>query len=162
MRISWSVRRLGPGSWEGEVSVPAGFGEAIVSRVRSSSPGEAIEQAIMGAAELCAAADECGFIDLGSIIPGILNTATGIVSAVANRGAAGKSPMPPGAAALPGPLASLASTAAMRPGGYPYPGGPPSPYAAPYAPPAPPPFYGPPPAPAPFYGPPGKPYGFGY
>ena len=161
MRIQWSVRRVAPGSWEGEVSVPAGYGEAIVSRVRSSSPGEAIEQAVMGAAELCAAADECGFIDLGSIIPGILNTATGIVSAVANRGAAGKPPMPPGAAALPGPLASLASTAAMRPGGFPYPGGPPSPYAAPYAPPAPPPFYGPP-APPPFYGPPGKPFGFGY
>ena len=143
MRISWTVRRVGPGTWEGEVVVPAGYGEAVVSRVRDRSPGEAIEAAVMGAAELCAAADECGFVDFGTLIPGLLNTATGIVSSIANRGGKpGVPPVPPSAATLPGPMASLAHTAAMRPGGYGYPGGPPSPWGGPaMAPPG----YGPPP-----------------
>lgn len=132
MRIRWTVRRLPDGRWEGEVEVPLGGGESQAFRVRDRSPGEAIEGAVLGAEEWCGLADELGFVDLGSLIPGLLNTAGTIVSSIANRGKGG-SPMPPGAASLPGPFASLASTAAMRPGGFPYPGGPPSPWAAPYA-----------------------------
>lgn len=133
MRIRWTVRRLPDGRWEGEVEVPTGAGESQAFRVRDRSPGEAIEGAVLGAEEWCGVADELGFVDLGNLIPGLLNTAGTIVSSIASRGKGGASPLPPGAASLPGPFASLASTAAMRPGGFPYPGGPPSGWAPPYA-----------------------------
>jgi len=131
--IRWNVRRLPDGSWQGEVSFPAGAGEWLSAQVRDRSPGEAIEGAVESAADLC------GLIDLGNLIPGILDTASSVVRSVAGRTARGAPPITPATTRLPGELSSLASAAAMRPGGMPYPGaapawGPP-PMAPGYAPP---------------------------
>ena len=138
--IRWNVRRLPDGSWQGEVSFPSGAGEWLSAQVRDRSPGEAIEGAVESAADLC------GVIDLGNLIPGILDTASSVVRSVAGRTAKGGPPITPSTTRLPGQLSSLASAAAMRPGGLPYPGG-----AAP--------AWGPPPM-APGYGAPPPPWAF--
>lgn len=120
MRIAWEVERTANG-WAGHIDLPIGPGEAMRIRRVASSPGEAIEGAIMGAEEVCGALEEVGF-DLGSIIPGILNTAGDVVRMVSGRTRRGEPPVTPATAALPGEYARLAYTAAMRPGGLTMPG----------------------------------------
>lgn len=148
MRLSWQVRPLPGGGWEGFIEIPWGNGGLAV-RGRASSPGEALEQTLTRADRVVAAAEESGFIPIGDIFSTVLSTASDIARSVGGRARRGEPPTTEATATLPGPLAKVASVSAMRPGGYgPPPGFPPGPWAWPGG-------YGPPPAPG--YG-----YGGGY
>lgn len=129
--IRWQVRRVSPDQWEGEIEFSTGLaGERVAVRRRASSPGEAIEGAVCGADDLCGVLEESG-IDIGGILSTVLDTASSVVRSVGGRSGRGERPSP-AETRLPGPLASLASVAAMRPGapGYGY-GAPPG-YGAPW------------------------------
>lgn len=138
MRINWEVQPSGNG-WVGWVDLPIGptaDGTIRIAR-RAQSPGEAISEAVEDAHAMAGLLEHVGFIDLGSIIPGILDTASSVARMVTGRARRGEPMTTPETAKLPGPMARLAYVAAMRPGhpgpGMPWapPGGP---YGAPYSP----------------------------
>ena len=134
MRINWEVQPSGSG-WIGWVDIPIGEGGAMRVSRAAPSPGEAIAEAMQDAHAMAGALEHVGFIDLGSIIPGILSSASEVARMVSGRARRGEPMTTPETASLPGPMARLAYVAAMRPGtpgpGIPWapPGGP---YGAPY------------------------------
>jgi hypothetical protein len=151
-RMRWVVRPRAGGGWEGEVTLETGVPAESLSVTRhAESPGEAVEGALTAASDVCGALDEAGFLPFGDILSTVLDTASDVARAVGGRARRGESPGP-SETKLPGPLAAVAATSAMRPGapGYGAPGfgyGAPSPFGAPpgwpgapspYAPPAPP------------------------
>jgi len=127
MRLSWQVRPLAGGGWEGYIEIPWGNGSVALTD-RRSSPGEALQGVLERADRLCGAAEESGFIPIGDIFSTILSTASDVARTVAGRTRRGEPPTTAATATLPGPLARIASVSAMRPGGYPpppmYAGGP--------------------------------------
>jgi hypothetical protein len=101
-------------------------------RRRAESPGEAIEGAFTAAHDVCGALDEAGFLPFGDILTSVLDGASSIARAVGGRARRGEAPSPT-ETRLPGPLAAIAATSAMRPGAPGY-YGPPG-YAPGFAPP---------------------------
>lgn len=152
MRLSWQVRPLAGGGWEGYIEIPWGEGSVAV-RDRRNTPGEALEGVLARADRVCRAAEVSGIIPIGDIFSTVLSTASDLARTIGGRTSRGEAPTSPATATLPGPLSRVATVAAMRPGGFP----PPAPWAGtPWGAWAPGPYGAPPPG----YGY-GKPAGYG-
>lgn len=118
--IHWTVTRTANG-YEGTIELPFGNGGSrIAVRNQASSPGEALEGAIYCADDVCGMDDECGFINFGELIPGIVSSvadvARTISSAVSRRGPSAVPASSPEA----GPMGPMMRMLAMRPGGMPF------------------------------------------
>lgn len=128
MRLSWQIRPLEGGGWEGYIEIPWGPSGSLDVRSRAGSPGEALEHVLTRAQRVMAAGEVSGFIPIGDIFSTVLSTAGDVARAIGGATRRGEPP-PSSATALPGPLAKVASISAMRPGGYGPPPGMPGPWA---------------------------------
>lgn len=107
--LKWEVRPLAGGGWQGTVWFAREARSQLhsVSSPALPSPGDAIEQAFDGAQHTAHALEAAGF-DLGSMIPGLLNTGAELVRTFTG-GSRSPSPM-----SAPPQWQQLATTAAMR------------------------------------------------
>lgn len=129
MRLSWEVRPLEGGGWQGWIEIPWGPSGGLAVTSRAGSPGEALESVLQRANRVVEAAEVSGIIPIGDIFSTVLSTAGDIARTIGGRASRGETPSSTATASLPGPLAKVASISAMRPGGYGPPPGMPMPWA---------------------------------
>ena len=161
MQIRWRAYRCGNG-WCGEIDVPIGDQQFMTIRELGSHQGEALHNALQGAADVCGSLDSVGFFgELLQFVPALVSTAASVAENIAQqfahpRGRSreqlhGEAHEVVGQLGTGSPLASLASTlipsflglaTSLIPGGGGGGGAAPQPQPKPAAPPAAPPAYG--------------------